>query len=142
MFMIRTIIIQTFLIAMIVLFMTVLKVFLAQVHFFEKFEVSSSLNFKGVKGRLDKYVDVWISIGTNDFVIGTINNGYIIPFLNPPVTMFMINNKSAITNSEFVEQAITELVENGCAYEVPFKPFAVNPLSVPINKSEKKSGLF
>jgi hypothetical protein len=36
------------------------------------------------------------------------------------------------------EQAITELVENDCAYEVPFKPFAVNPLSVAINKSEKK----
>jgi len=70
-----------------------------QVHFFEKFEVSSSLNFKGVKGRLAKYIDVWISIGTNDFVIGTIKNGYIIPFLNPPVSMFMKNNISAITNS-------------------------------------------
>ena len=116
--------------------------FLTQVHFFEKFEVSSSLNFKGVKGRLAKYVDVWISIGTNDFVIGTIKNGYIIPFLNPPVSMFMKNNKSAITNSEFVEQAITELVENCCAYEVSFKPYAVNPLSVAINKSGKKSGLF
>lgn len=40
--------------------------------------------------------------------------------------------------TEFVEQAITELVENCCAYEVPFKPFVVNPLSVAINKSGKK----
>jgi len=108
---------------------------LAQVHFFEKLEVSNSLNFKGIKGRLAKHVDFWISIGANDFVIDTIKNGYVIPFLNPPVSMFMKNNKSAITNSEFVEQAITELVENGCAYEVPFKPFVVNSLSVAINKS-------
>ena len=76
--------------------------FLAQVHFFEKLEVSSSLNFKGVKGRLAKHVDFWIIIGANDFVIDTIKNGYVIPLLNPPVSMFMKNNKSAITNSEFV----------------------------------------
>ena len=42
---------------MIVLFMTVLKVFLAQVPFFEKIEVGSSLNFKGIKGRLAKHVN-------------------------------------------------------------------------------------
>ena len=88
------------------------------------------MNFKGVKGRLAKHVDFWISIGTNDFVINTMKNGYVIPFLNPPVSMFMKSNKSAITNSEFVEQAITELV--------PFKTFVVNPLSVAINKLGKK----
>ena len=44
--------------------------------------------------------------------------------------MFMKSNKSAITNSEFVEQAITE--------RVPFKTVVVNPLSVAINKLGKK----
>jgi hypothetical protein len=46
-------------------------------------------------------------------------------------------NNTIIAIRKVCIQAITELVENGCAYEVPFKPFAVNPLSVAINKSEK-----
>ena len=40
----------------------------------------------------------FIKIGASDFIIDTIKNGYVIPFLETPASMFMRNNKSAITN--------------------------------------------
>jgi hypothetical protein len=48
------------------------------------------------------------------------------------------NNKSALENSEFVNEAISELLDNGCIHAVPFQPFVVNPLSVAIQSSGKK----
>ena len=101
-------------------------------------EFSCSSSVKGVKGRLAKHVDFWIQIGSSNFVIDTIKKGYVILFLDPPSSMFMKNDKSAIKNSEFVDSAISELVDSGCAYEVPFKPIVVNPLSVATQKSGKK----
>jgi hypothetical protein len=41
-------------------------------------------------------------------------------------------------NSEFVDQAVSELVDCGCVHEVSFIPYMVNPLSVATNKSGKK----
>lgn len=54
--------------------------------------------------------------------------------------MYFKNNKSALGNSEFVDQAVSELVDFGCVHEVPFIPYVVNPLSVATgtNKSGKK----
>jgi hypothetical protein len=112
--------------------------FLSQVHFLEKLDISCSKVFKGVKGRLAKHIEFWMNIGASDFVLDTIRNGYVIPFVNPPVSMYFKNNKSALDNSEFVDQAVSELVDNGCVHEVPFIPYVVNPLSVATNKSGKK----
>lgn len=112
--------------------------FIAQVRFLEKLEVNSNNNFKCVKGRLAKHLDFWIKIGASDFIIDTIQNGYVIPFSEPPVSMFLRNNISAITNEEFVGQAISDLLDSGCVHEIPFKPFVVNPLSVVTNSSGKK----
>ena len=54
------------------------------------------------------------------------------------VSMFFKNNKSALDNSEFVDQAVSELVYSGCVQNVPFIPYVVDPLSVATNKSGKK----
>ena len=70
--------------------------FLAQTHYFEKLEVECNLYFKGVKGRFAKHLEFWIKIKASDFVIDTIRNGYVIPILNPPNSMFMKNNKAAL----------------------------------------------
>lgn len=110
--------------------------FISQVHYFEQLDFSQ--NYKGVKGRLAKNYDFWVKIGANDFVLDTIKNGYVIPFLSPPPSMFLKNNKSALSNAEFVNQEVKDLVDSGCVYEVPFTPYVVNPLSVAINKSNKK----
>ena len=48
------------------------------------------------------------------------------------------NYKSAIENNVFVDEAVSELINNGCIQEVPFQPFVVNPLSVAIQKSGKR----
>ena len=79
-----------------------------------------------------------MNIGASDFVLDTIRNGYVIPFVNPPVSMYFKNNKSALDNSEFVDQTVSELVDSGCVHEVPFIPYVVSPLSVATNKSGKK----
>ena len=49
--------------------------------------------------------------------------------------MFMKNNKSALKKLLIVNQAICDLIDSGCAHEVPFKPFIVNPLTVATNIS-------
>ena len=54
------------------------------------------------------------------------------------VSMFFKNNKSALDNSEFVDQAVSELVYSGCVQNIPFIPYVVDPLSVATNKSGKK----
>jgi hypothetical protein len=68
----------------------------------------------------------------------TLKKGYVIPFLENPVKMFKKNNRSAMKNAEFVDQAVTEFIFSGCAIEVPFQPYIVNPLSAATHKSGKK----
>ncbi|CAC5418320.1 unnamed protein product [Mytilus coruscus] len=115
--------------------------FMPQVHFLEKLDFSVSHNFKGVKhvkGRIAKHYDFRVKIGASDFVLDTIKNGYVFPFLVPPPSMHMKNNKSAVSNSDFVDKAVLESVDSGCAYVVPVKPYIVNPLPVATNKSGKQ----
>jgi len=54
--------------------------------------------------------------------------------------MFMKKHKSAIKYSDFINQVvlwICDFIDSGCGYEVPFKPFIVNPLTVTTNKLGK-----
>ena len=92
----------------------------------------------GVKGRLAKHITFWEQIGANNFVLETLKKGYVIPFFENPVKMFKKNNRSAMKNAEFVDQAVNEFIFCGCAIEVPFQPYIVNPLSVATHKSGKK----
>lgn len=48
------------------------------------------------------------------------------------------NNNSAFIHYDFVDQRVSELVNNGCVIETHFQPFVVNPLSVSVQKSGKK----
>ncbi|CAC5366298.1 unnamed protein product [Mytilus coruscus] len=48
------------------------------------------------------------------------------------------NYKSANVHSNFVNEAISELLNIGCVIETPFQPFVVNPLSVAVQSSGKK----
>lgn len=42
--------------------------------------------------------------------------------------MFKNNNKSAFDSSDFVTEAVLELLKNDCIEEVKIKPAVVNPL--------------
>jgi len=111
--------------------------FLSQIQYFEE-RSYEKVNFHGVKGRLSKHVKFWEEIGANSFVIDTIRDGYIIPFIDTPKSMRLENNRSALKNSEFVTKSINELLTSGCIVEVPFQPHIVSSLSVATQKSGKK----
>ncbi|CAC5395304.1 unnamed protein product [Mytilus coruscus] len=63
-----------------------------------------------VKGRLKRLIDFWYSIGCYDFIIDTILHGYKIPFYTTPPSICLENNSSAITHSDFVLEAIEDLL--------------------------------
>ena len=83
-----------------------------------------------VKGRLKKCLQAWEEIQAPQFIIDIIQNGYKIPFLSIPPPFKANNNKSAINERQFVEQAITELLLHECIIEVGSPPGIINPLSV------------
>lgn len=96
---------------------------------------------QSVKGRLRSHVEFWRNIlKASDYVIDVVQNGYIIPFYETPVSYLLKNNKSALEHCDFVLGAITDLVHSGCVFklEVHFIPYIVYPLSVSVNSSGKK----
>ena len=60
------------------------------------------------------------------------------PLLQIPAPFVAQNNNSAIQESDFVENAINELITLDCITEVFTAPAIINPLSVSIQKSGKK----
>ena len=66
-----------------------------------------------MKDRLKKHVSFWREIGSNAFVIDVIQNGYKIPFYSMPERTVCKNNKSALLESEFVSEAISDLLDRG-----------------------------
>ena len=115
-----------------------LELFMQQIAFFEN---SPNIG-KGVKGSLFRHSQFWEYIGANQFILNTIKNGYVVPFVTTPPPMKFKNNKSAITNELFVDKSISDLLESGCVQEVPFQPFVISPLSVAENKASGKKRLF
>ena len=89
-------------------------------------------------GRLKKCIKFWDEIGVNSAVRETITQGYKIPFLTTPPTMFSENNKTALNHPSFIENEINSLLQTGRILEVSHAPHIVNPLSV----SENKDGTY
>ena len=90
-----------------------------------------------VKGRLKEHVKFWVENGASEFIIDTIKNGYKIPFITRPDRSVANNNKSALNNSDFVQQAINDLLVRGLAIECDKAPIVVNKLSVSTNNNKK-----
>ena len=99
------------------------------------YKISSLL---GIKGSLKRHITYWENIGASAFILDIISSGYKIPFYLTPESSFSNNNRSAIEHSDFVRDSIEDLIANGFAIKVPFKPACVNPLTVSINKQGKK----
>jgi hypothetical protein len=55
-----------------------------------------------VKGRLNNSLSFWENIGTSDFILSVIEDGYIIPLLNCPPKICLSNNKSSFGNSTYL----------------------------------------
>jgi hypothetical protein len=83
-----------------------IETYLEQVKFFEDFNHSLDI-FQGLnKGRLARHIHYWENLGASSFIIDTIKNGYVIPFLESPSNMFLTINRSALHNEEFVSQSV------------------------------------
>ena len=93
--------------------------------------------FKSPVGYLRESIDQWQAIGTSEFVIKVIKEGYALPFKTEPIKVVLKNNKSAEQNPDFVTDEIAKLVSKGCVIECSDIPQVVNPLTVAKNKAGK-----
>ena len=55
-------------------------------------------------------MEFWQSIGTLDFILDVIEEGYKIPFISTPPPKHYSNNASAFREADFVDQVIAELL--------------------------------
>jgi hypothetical protein len=93
-----------------------------------------------VKGRLKEHITFWIKIGAPNFVLSIIQEGYKIPFIEIPPVAYLRNNKSTLRHKDFVQQAISELLQSKRVIKTNSMPHVVNPLSVSVQR--KSCGLF
>jgi hypothetical protein len=91
-----------------------------------------------VKGRLNNSFSFWENIGTSDFILSIIKDGYRIPLLNCPPEICLSNNTSSFENSIFVEKSILDLLKGGLVKSVSNRPHVVNPLTVSFNGKGKE----
>lgn len=91
-----------------------------------------------VKNRLRTHINFWREIGANQFILDTILYGYKIPFYSLPPRSVSKNNKSALGESVFVREAISDLLDKGLIKKCHYVPTVVNPLSVSIQNNSKK----
>ena len=91
-----------------------------------------------LKGRLRRALHEWRLIGTPEFIIDIIEFGYKLPFMSIPAPKILKNNRSALVEAFFVEEAIQNLLKLNCIAELFGPPEIVNPLSVSIQKIGKK----
>ena len=90
-----------------------------------------------VKGRLKTHFNFWKGIGCYDFILDTILYGYRIPFYTTPPSVYLHNTRSALIHSNFVVDAINDLLIRGLVVECTERPIVVNPLTVSIQNNGK-----
>ena len=84
-----------------------------------------------VKGRLAENIQFWEKIGTSDFILKVIQEGYALPFVEVLEPAEFSNNPSARRNSDFVTSEIFEWLSSGRIREVSRNDVhTINPLSM------------
>ena len=67
-----------------------------------------------VKGRLRRALHEWKLIDAPKFIIEVIEFGYKLPFIHIPPPKVLKNNRSALMEVSFVEEAIQDLLKLNC----------------------------
>ena len=80
----------------------------------------------------------WLNLGASGFIISVVRDGYKIPFVALPPPKVSSNNTSALKDSLFVSEAISDLLRTKCVEILDHQPDILNPLSVSIQPSGKK----
>ena len=89
-----------------------------------------------VQGRLKASLEFWSdTLKVTQPVLDWISEGYKLPLLSVPPPRYQPNQKSTLTEYEFVSAAIQELLSNRCVHKVSESP---SPLSVVTNAEGKK----
>ena len=92
-----------------------------------------------VQGRLKSGLAFWQDVlGAPRPVIEWIEGGYKLPLLSLPPPFYKENHKSALINTEFIDNSISELLESRCIHIVTGRPHICSPLSVVTNREGKK----
>ena len=93
-----------------------------------------------VRGRLKQHIQFWETIEAPELILNTIREGYKIPFKFEPAYSFKSNNCSAKLHSDFVSDAINELLEGDRISEVQCREdlHVISPLTVSVQPSGKK----
>ena len=91
-----------------------------------------------VKGRLRESLTFWESIGSSNWVIKVIRDGYYLPFVGQPAPKFFNNHASCRKHSEFVTSEVHKLLSTHALIEVPESQVTVcSPLGVVENSAGK-----
>ena len=83
-------------------------------------------------------IEFWRFIGAPKFILDIISDGYKIPFITTPPPVHLKNNGSALEHSDFVNDAILELLQDNRIEELTTPPEVINPLTVSVQSSGKK----
>ena len=91
-----------------------------------------------VKGRLRSHQEFWEEeLEASPFALGMVKRGYVLPLKSQPPPYSRANQQSARDNTQFVTEAVLELLEKGCIKECSQKPHGCHPLAVVSSASGK-----
>ena len=84
-----------------------------------------------VAGKIRTHIRFWEDeLKAPPFILNTVIHGYKIPFNSEPPSYYAKNNKSSLSNKNFVTDSIRELLRNKCIVETETPPHCINPLTV------------
>ena len=102
-------------------------------------EYDTSIQITKVKGRLKNNVAYWQdTLQAPAPVLDWIQYGYKLPLFSEPPRSVKHNQQLALASKQFVDQAVTELLNNGCVCRVSTIPHVCSPLSVITSTKGKK----
>ncbi|CAB3981410.1 Hypothetical predicted protein [Paramuricea clavata] len=87
--------------------------------FLDRHEPVNAVGLPNVKGRLKSHLAFWTDIKAPDFIIECIREGYKIPFYSTPEPATFPNNRSAHVHTDFVSEALSELLSTCRVVETP-----------------------
>ena len=91
-----------------------------------------------VQSRLRENIGFWRDVlKAPEAVLDTIDSGYVLPLMSEPIPIVLSNQQSALANTEFVQQSVSELLTNRCIKQVTDMPVICSPLYVVESSSGK-----
>ena len=91
-----------------------------------------------MRGRLALCYDKWVKVGASGFILSVVRDSYKIPFVALPPPNVSSNNTSELKDTDFVSEAISDLLRTKRVEILGHQPDIVNPLSVSVQPSGKK----